>query len=88
MYDLDIKDLLNVFIVGCDLEYGTGSVLDTGNVDGYDIRGHPLPSHVVTIAMDTENLRPKSEEKLHSHVVTIAMDAENLKKKKAIKHLV
>lgn len=59
--DFDIEDFLHVFVVGGDLEHGTGRVLDTRDVDRDDVGRHSLPSHVVPIAMDTKNLCPQSE---------------------------
>lgn len=58
--DFDIKDFLHVFIVGSDLEHGTGRVLDTRDVDRDDVSRHSLPSHVVPVAMDSKNLGPQS----------------------------
>lgn len=58
--DFDIKDFLHVFIVGGDLEHGTGRVLDTRDVDRDDVSRHSLPSHVVPVAMDSKNLGPQS----------------------------
>lgn len=58
--DFDIKDFLHVFIVGGDLEHGTGRVLDTRDVDRDNVSRHSLPSHVVPVAMDSKNLGPQS----------------------------
>ena len=60
LYDFDIKDFLHVFIVGGDLEHGTGRVLDTRDVDRDDVSRHSLPSHVVPVTMDSKNLGPQS----------------------------
>lgn len=65
--DFDIKDFLHVFIVGGDLEHGTGRVLDTRDVDRDDVSRHSLPSHVVPVAMDSKNLGPQSGIKVSSH---------------------
>ena len=61
MSDLNVKDFLHVFVVSGDLEHRAGPVLDTGDVDRHYVCGNPLPSHIVAIAMDPENLRPQPE---------------------------
>lgn len=53
--DFDIKDFFYVFIVGGDLEYGIGRVLDIRDVDRDDVSRYSFLFYVVFIVMDSKN---------------------------------
>ena len=56
--NFNIKYFLHMSVIGSDLEYSVGCVLDAGNIDWHNILRNPLPAHVLSIPMDSENLSP------------------------------
>jgi len=56
---MDVKDLLYVSVVRCDLEDSAGLVLRAGDVDGHNVVRHPRPADLTVLFLHLEYLSPQ-----------------------------
>jgi len=59
---VNVEDLLDVSVVGGNLEHGGRLTLNTGDVDWHDIIRHSTPADVTVLLLHLEYLRPESDQ--------------------------